>query len=73
MEDRDSGTADRAETRAAKLAEREQNAATVWAEVEAKQLALEKRTTQLREARLAREVQAKEEKQKSAVKQSKRK
>ncbi len=72
MDDRDSGAADRAETRAAKLAEREQNAATVWAEVEAKQQSVEKRTAELRAARLAREAQAKDDTPEGSARQAKR-
>ncbi len=45
---------DRAETRAAKEAQRQQDAAAVWAEVEAERQAVDERTERLRAARLAR-------------------
>ncbi len=48
---------DRAETRAAKEAQRQQDAATVWAEVEADRRAIEMRTERLRAARLARDAE----------------
>lgn len=56
MHNRDSAAVDRAETRAAKEAQRQQDAATVWAEVEADRQAVEARTERLRAARLAREA-----------------
>ncbi len=57
MQNRDSAAVDRAETRAAKEAQRQQDAATVWAEVEADRQALEARTERLRAARLARNAE----------------
>lgn len=57
MDNRDSGAVDRAETRAAKEAQRQQDAAIVWAEVEAERKAVDERTERLRAARLAQEAQ----------------
>lgn len=57
MDQRDSGAIGRAETRAAKEAQRQQEAAVVWAEVEEERQAVEERTARLRAARLAREAQ----------------
>lgn len=54
---RDSGAAGRAETKSAKAAERQNQAAAVWAEVEAERQALDERTARLRAARRAREVE----------------
>lgn len=54
---RNSATIGRAETKAAKQAEREQAAAIVWAEVEAERQAVDRRTARLRAERLAREIQ----------------
>ena len=48
---------DRAETRAAKLADRERDAQEVWTEVERQQRARDERTEQLRAMRLERERQ----------------
>ena len=56
MSEHDSSAIGRAETRAAKMAEREQQAAAVWAEVEAERQAVEERTARLRAARLARDA-----------------
>lgn len=57
MDQRDSGAIGRAETRAAKEAQRQQEAATVWAEIEAQRQAVDDRTERLRAARLARQAQ----------------
>lgn len=57
MDRRDSGTAGRAETKAAKAAERQDQAATVWAEVEAAKQAVDEKTERLRAARKVREAQ----------------
>ena len=57
MDQRDSGAIGRAETRAAKEAQRQQEAAVVWAEVEEERQAVEERTARVRAARLAREAQ----------------
>lgn len=55
MDRRDSGAIGRAQTRAAKDAERQRSAAAVWAEVEAAEQKRDARTEQLRAARLARD------------------
>lgn len=57
MDQRDSGAIGRAETRAAKEAQRQQEAAVVWAEIEEERQAIEERTVRLRAARLARNEQ----------------
>lgn len=62
MDQRDSGAIGRAETKAAKEAQRQQEAAIVWAEVAAERQAVEARTERLRAARLAREAQQTPEK-----------
>ncbi|MEA1832136.1 hypothetical protein U8607_08570 [Methylobacterium durans] len=53
----DSGTRDRAETRAAKQREREVAGAAAWQDHEAEQRAIEERTQRLRAMRLAREAE----------------
>jgi hypothetical protein len=62
VDQRDSGAIGRAETKAAKEAQRQQEAAIVWAEVAAERQAVEARTERLRAARLAREAQQTPEK-----------
>lgn len=57
MHRRDSGAIGRAETKAAKDAERQRSAAVVWAEVDAAERERDERTTRLRAARLARDGQ----------------
>lgn len=59
MDRRDSGVTGRAETKAAKDAERQRSAAAVWAEVEAAEQERDARTARLRAARLARNMQQK--------------
>lgn len=54
MHQRDSGFVGRAETRAAKDAERQHAAAIVWAEIEEAKQKRDTRTAQLRATRLAR-------------------
>lgn len=56
MDRRDSGAIGRAETKAAREADRQQAAAVVWAEVEAERRALDERTARLRAQRLARQA-----------------
>ena len=57
MADEPSHIRDRAETKAAKQAEKREKAAEVWAEVNAGQKAVEDRTARLRAARLANEAE----------------
>lgn len=57
VDQRDSGAIGRAETKAAKEAQRQQEAAVVWAQVEKERQAVEERTERLRSARLARDAQ----------------
>ena len=56
MHQRSSGATDRAETKAAKDAERQRAAATVWAEIDAALRERDARTERLRAARLARDA-----------------
>lgn len=56
MPDLPSHLRDRAETKAARTADREWNAQEVWAEVEAEQKAREEKTERLKALRLAQET-----------------
>lgn len=57
MGQRDSGAVGRAETKAAREAQRQQDAAAVWAEIEEERQAVEARTARLRAARLRQDTQ----------------
>lgn len=56
MDHRDSGAVGRAETKAARKAERSEAAAAVWADVERERRKLDERTARLRAQRLAQEA-----------------
>jgi hypothetical protein len=56
MSDLPSHLRDRAETKAARAADRERNAQEVWAQVEAEQRAREEKTERLKALRLAQET-----------------
>lgn len=56
VDHRDSGAVGRAETKAAREAERSEAAAAVWADVERERRARDERTARLRAQRLAREA-----------------